>query len=76
MNLEGVQRVIALTHEVERLQAQVAELEASCGPERRHRQDLESVRRAARRNLVPYSSAIVRYEHLTIRASLGGTTWT
>jgi MerR family transcriptional regulator/heat shock protein HspR len=30
---------------------------------RRHRQELEKVRRSARRDLVPYSSAIVRYEH-------------
>ena len=63
MNLE-VKRVIALTHEIERLQAQVAELQGQLRAQaRRHRQDLESVRRAARRDLVPYSSAIVRYEH-------------
>jgi hypothetical protein len=29
---------------------------------RRHRQELEAVRRANRRDLVPYSSAIVLYE--------------
>jgi hypothetical protein len=36
-----------------------AELRAQA---RRHRQELEAARRAARRDLVPYSSAIVRYE--------------
>ncbi len=45
-----------------------AELRAQA---RRHRQELDSVRRSARRDLVPYSSAIVRYEHpITIRAGL------
>ena len=64
MNLEGVRRVMALTQEVERLQAAVASLEAELRAQaRRHRQELEAARRAARRDLVPYSSAIVRYEH-------------
>jgi MerR family transcriptional regulator, heat shock protein HspR len=64
MNLEGVKRVIALTQEIERLQAEVAELQAQLRAQaRRHRQELEKVRRSARRDLVPYSSAIVRYEH-------------
>jgi MerR family transcriptional regulator, heat shock protein HspR len=64
MNLEGVRRVIELTQEVERLQARIASLEADLRSQaRRHRQELEAVRRSARRDLVPYSSAIVRYEH-------------
>jgi MerR family transcriptional regulator/heat shock protein HspR len=64
MNLEGVRRVMALTQEVERLQHTVAALESELRVQaRRHRQELEAVRRSARRDLVPYSSAIVRYEH-------------
>jgi MerR family transcriptional regulator, heat shock protein HspR len=64
MNLKGVREVIALTQEVERLQSQVAALEADLRAQaRRHRQEVEAVRRSARRDLVPYSSAIVRYEH-------------
>jgi MerR family transcriptional regulator, heat shock protein HspR len=64
MNLEGVKRVITLTQEIERLRSQVAELQAQLRAQaRHHRQELENVRRAARRDLVPYSSAIVRYEH-------------
>jgi MerR family transcriptional regulator/heat shock protein HspR len=63
MNLEGVRRVIALTQEIERLQATVAALEAEMRAQaRRHRQEVEAVRRSARRDLVPYSSAIVRYQ--------------
>jgi MerR family transcriptional regulator/heat shock protein HspR len=64
MNLEGVRRVIQLTQEIQRLQATVAALEAELRAQaRRHRQEVEAVRRSARRDLVPYSSAIVRYEH-------------
>jgi MerR family transcriptional regulator/heat shock protein HspR len=64
MNLEGVRRVMELTRELERLQATVAALEADLlAQARRHRQELEKVRRSGRRDLVPYSSAIVRYEH-------------
>ena len=64
MNLEGVRRVIELTQEAELLQARVAGLEAELRSQaRRHRQEIEAVRRSARRDLVPYSSAIVRYEH-------------
>ena len=64
MNLEGVRRVIQLTQELEHLQNRVAALEAELRTQaRRHRQELEAVRRSARRDLVPYSSAIVRYEH-------------
>ena len=64
MNLEGVRRVIELTQQIERLQATVAALEAELRAQaRRHRQEVEAVRRSGRRDLVPYSSAIVRYEH-------------
>jgi MerR family transcriptional regulator/heat shock protein HspR len=64
MNLEGVRRVMELTRELERLQATAAALEAELRAQaRRHRQELEKVRRSARRDLVPYSSAIVRYEY-------------
>jgi MerR family transcriptional regulator/heat shock protein HspR len=64
VNLAGVAAVLALTQEVERLQAKLAALEAELRAQaRRHRQETEAVRRAARRDLVPYSSAIVRYEH-------------
>jgi MerR family transcriptional regulator/heat shock protein HspR len=68
MNLEGVRRVIQLTQELERLQARLAAMEAELlAQARRHRQELDAVRRSARRDLVPYSSAIVRYEHPTTR---------
>jgi MerR family transcriptional regulator/heat shock protein HspR len=68
MNLEGVRRVIQLTQELERLQARLAAMEAELLAQvRRHRQELEAVRRSARRDLVPYSSAIVRYEHPATR---------
>jgi MerR family transcriptional regulator/heat shock protein HspR len=64
MNLEGVRRVIALTQELERLRDRVASLEAELRAQaRRHRQEVDAVRRSARRDLVPYTSAIVRYEH-------------
>ena len=63
MNLEGVRRVIELTREVERLQAEVAKLQGELRAQaRRHRQELEAARRSARRDLVPVSSALVRYE--------------
>jgi MerR family transcriptional regulator/heat shock protein HspR len=63
VNLEGVRRVMELTQEVERLQERLAALQAELRAQaRRHRQELEAVRRAARRDIVPYSSAIVRYE--------------
>jgi MerR family transcriptional regulator, heat shock protein HspR len=64
VNLEGVRRVIELTQEIERLRETVAALQAELRAQaRRHRQELEKARRSARRDLVPYSSAIVRYEH-------------
>ncbi len=63
VNLAGVERVMELTEEVERLESRLAALEAELRAQaRRHRQEVEAVRRSARRDLVPYSSAIVRYE--------------
>ena len=63
VNLKGVERVIELSEEIDRLEARVAALEAELRAQaRRHRQELEAVRRASRRDLVPYSSAIVRYQ--------------
>jgi MerR family transcriptional regulator/heat shock protein HspR len=63
VNLAGVRRVMELTERLERLEARVAELEAALRTQtRRHRQELELARRANRRDLVPYSSAIVLYE--------------
>jgi MerR family transcriptional regulator/heat shock protein HspR len=64
INLAGVGAVLELTQELEHLQARVAALEAELRAQaRRHRQEVEAVRRSARRDLVPYRSAIVRYEH-------------
>ena len=63
VNLEGVRRVIELTQEIERLIARVTALESELRAQaHRHQQELDAVRRAARRDIVPYSSAIVRYE--------------
>jgi MerR family transcriptional regulator/heat shock protein HspR len=63
VNLAGVRRVMELTEQVERLQARVAELETALRAQaRRHRQELDAAIRANRRDLVPYSSAIVLYE--------------
>ena len=63
VNLAGVERVMELTEEVDRLESRVAALEAELRLQaRRHRQEVEAVRRSARRDLVPYSSAIVRYQ--------------
>jgi MerR family transcriptional regulator/heat shock protein HspR len=65
VNLAGVRRVIELQQEIDLLAARVAELEAELALQvRRHRQELQEVRRATRRDLVlPYpSAAIVRYE--------------
>ena len=46
MNLEGVRRVIQLTQELERLQARLAAMEADLlAQARRHRQELDAVRR-------------------------------
>ena len=63
VNLAGVRRVMELAEEVERLREQVAELQTELRAQaRRHRQELDRERRANRRDLVPYSSAIVLYE--------------
>lgn len=63
VNLAGVRRVIELGERIELLQEQVAELEAKLRAQtRRHRQELDRERRASRRDLVPYSSAIVLYQ--------------
>jgi MerR family transcriptional regulator/heat shock protein HspR len=63
VNLAGVRRVMELTEQLEQCQERVAELEAALRAQgRRHRQELEAARRASRRDLVPYSSAIVLYE--------------
>jgi MerR family transcriptional regulator, heat shock protein HspR len=64
INLAGVAAVLELSGEIERLQATVVALDAELRAQaRRHRQEVESIRRSTRRDLVPYSSAIVRYEH-------------
>jgi MerR family transcriptional regulator/heat shock protein HspR len=64
INLAGVAAVLELTEEIERLQATVVALDSELRAQaRRHRQEVESIRRSTRRDLVPYSSAIVRYEH-------------
>jgi MerR family transcriptional regulator, heat shock protein HspR len=66
VNLAGVRRVMELAEELVRLQEQVADLKAELRAQaRRHRQELEQARRASRRDLVPYSSAIVLYEQDT-----------
>jgi MerR family transcriptional regulator, heat shock protein HspR len=63
VNLAGVRRVMELTEHIERLETRVAELEAAIRVQaRRHRQELDAALRATRRDLVPYSSAIVLYE--------------
>jgi MerR family transcriptional regulator, heat shock protein HspR len=64
VNLAGVRRVIELRQEIDSLTAAVAELEAELTSQtRRHREELERAKRAARRDLVlPYSSAIVLYQ--------------
>ncbi|HZD68189.1 MAG TPA: MerR family transcriptional regulator [Actinomycetes bacterium] len=63
VNLAGVRRVMELTEQLERLEERVVELEAALRAQaRRHRQELDAARRANRRDIVPYSSAIVLYE--------------
>jgi MerR family transcriptional regulator/heat shock protein HspR len=63
VNLAGVIRVLALEEEVDQLQARIAALEQALKAQaRRHREELEAVRRSARRDLVRYSSALVRYQ--------------
>src|SRR6266542_679169 len=63
VNLAGVRRVMELAEQVERLKQRAAKLEAELRAQaRRHRQELDTARRANRRDIVPYSSAIVLYE--------------
>ncbi len=63
VNLAGVRRVMELTEQLELLGQRVAGLEAALRAQaRRHRQELDAALRANRRDLVPYSSAIVLYE--------------
>jgi len=63
VNLAGVRRAMELAEQIERLRERVAELESELRTQaRRHRQELDRERRASRRDLVPYSSAIVLYE--------------
>jgi MerR family transcriptional regulator/heat shock protein HspR len=63
VNLAGVRRVMELTEQLELLEERVAGLEAALRAQaRRHRQELDAALRANRRDLVPYSSAIVLYE--------------
>jgi MerR family transcriptional regulator, heat shock protein HspR len=62
VNLEGVRRIMELDQQVESLQQRVAELEDEIRQLRiHHRLELDAVRRASRRDLVPYSSAVVLY---------------
>ncbi len=63
VNLAGVRRIIDLGRRVDRLQAEVERLQAELERQRHaHREELHAVRRAGRRDLVPYASAIVLYQ--------------
>jgi MerR family transcriptional regulator, heat shock protein HspR len=64
VNLAGVRRVIELRQEIDRLAAQMAQLQTELAAQRRrHREELDRAQRAARRDLaLPYSSAIVLYQ--------------
>jgi MerR family transcriptional regulator, heat shock protein HspR len=62
INLKGVRRIMELEQKVDGLTERVAQLEAQI--ERMtlaHRMEVERVRRAARRDLVPYSTSLVLY---------------
>jgi|tagenome__1003787_1003787.scaffolds.fasta_scaffold19156867_2 MerR family transcriptional regulator/heat shock protein HspR len=62
VNLAGVRRIIEQDHEIENLKAEVAALEAALvAAERRHRAELDAVRRAGRRDLVPWKPGLVLY---------------
>ncbi|HKE98233.1 MAG TPA: helix-turn-helix transcriptional regulator [Actinomycetes bacterium] len=62
VNLAGVRRIMSLDRHIEKLQARLAELEQELADMRvRHRAELEAVKRAARRDIVPYSAAILPY---------------
>ena len=63
VNLAGVRRIIDLEGEIERLQAEVQDLKEQMDQlALEHKAELEAVRRAGRRDLVPYSSALVLYQ--------------
>lgn len=62
INLEGVRRIMELEQKLDGLTDRVAQLEAQIERMRvAHRMEVERVRRAARRDLVPYSTALVLY---------------
>jgi MerR family transcriptional regulator/heat shock protein HspR len=62
VNLAGVRRIMELDREVDALQQRVAELEEQIRQlQVAHHLELEATRRASRRDLVPYSSAVVLY---------------
>jgi len=62
VNLAGVRRIMELDREVDALQQRVSELEEQIRQLRiAHRMEVEATRRASRRDLVPYSSAVVLY---------------
>jgi MerR family transcriptional regulator/heat shock protein HspR len=62
VNLAGVRRIMELDRAVDALKAEVAALQEELRRARlRHKVELEAVRRAARRDLVPYTSAMLLY---------------
>ena len=63
MNLEGVRRVIQLTQELERLQARLAAMEAELRAQaRRHRQELDAVRRQEVAVVMPSGTVLTHGE--------------
>ena len=62
VNLAGVRRIIEQDQEIENLRAEVAALTDELrATERRHRAELDAVRRAGRRDLVPWKPGLVLY---------------
>jgi MerR family transcriptional regulator/heat shock protein HspR len=62
VNLAGVRRIMELEERVEALSAQLAQLQEYIKTLRaEHRAEVDRVRRAGRRDLVPYSTAMVLY---------------
>src|SRR4029450_1252091 len=62
VNLAGVRRIMAMDRQIEKLQTRLAELEQELvDMQVRHRAELEAVKRAARREIVPYSAAMLLY---------------
>jgi MerR family transcriptional regulator/heat shock protein HspR len=62
VNLAGVRRIMELEEKVEVLSDQIAQLQEYIKTLRvEHRSEVERVRRANRRDLVPYSTAMVLY---------------